>query len=148
YITFPNHPSFPGVYKRGVYAGTPVSASTYGVVRKQLMDSPAIPKPHEHYHGAQLIEVGHRFVAKVLSFGSPDDEVGDWIPLRAQSEFGPEFDALLTKEREITVQVPAGQNMRDPDGFLILPTVPQPASGEVARHPYTGELDPDGTLVP
>ncbi len=140
YITFPHNGAFPGIYDTAVYRGTSDSALNLGVVRKRLMDIPR--GPIEHHHGTELIEPGHRMVRSVTpgaTSGDPDT-FGPWIALRAIDQYEGVWDGRLVNSTEHLVSVVPGENMRDPDGFIIYPYVAQPASGEQARHEWTGEL--------
>ena len=143
YLTFPQNPSFPGVYKGGTYKGTAKDAQKYGVIRKRLIDSEEDPEPIEHFVGHQRIEIGHRFVAKVTPAPDPEAEdlIEPWVPLRPQGETTPEFDARLVNKLDRQVKVDPGSNMRDPDGFVISPAVAQPGPGEQARNVWSGELE-------
>lgn len=142
YITFPDNGAFPGVYDRQVYKGTANSALELGVTRKKLIDSAEDPQPIESYKDNQLIQEGHRFVAQVIpgATSTDPDTFGPWIALRAQDQYGGSFDGRLVNKTDHIVQVDAGANMKDPDGFVLNPQVAMPASGEQARHEWTGEL--------
>lgn len=142
YITFPDNGAFPGVYDREVYRGTAVSALKLGVVRKRLIDSVEDPQPIESYKDGQLIQEGHRFVCKVIPGATSvdPDTFGPWVAMRAQDQFGGSFNGRLVNKTDHEVKVAPGANMKDHDGFVIIPTVLQPASGEPARHSQTGEL--------
>ena len=110
---------------------------------------PGDPGEFMHYHpaGGVFIEEGWRMAQIVLhQTGGVADQWGPWLPQHAQGEPGgvgsgvsAQFAKVLAKTDQ-EVSVTPGQNMKDPDGGIIWPLVAQPASGEPARDPWTGEL--------
>ena len=143
-----NDSSFVGVFELDVLRDTAVSAGNLGVIRFRNREDAADDRFLSPT--GTWVEVGHRFLRAADGYDGNDYTVfGDWKPWRPQGE--PESDKqfyLIRGDQE--VQVDAGENMKDPDGGVILvdgSTVAQPAVGEQARDAWTGELvfEEDGT---
>ena len=143
-----------GVFEGGVYRGTPLDAATFGVERLRDRDTNA----ESHFHTLSGLWVGEgwrfgrRMTAQSELTGEPST-FEPWQPLHAQGEPEREWSKLLVKV-DFEVKAAPGVPMKDPDGFLIWlngGTEAQPASGEQARDPWTGELlwlDPPENTMP
>lgn len=150
-----------GMFEGDIYRGSSASAQTYGVQR--LKDKDSGLEKHLHTLSGQWIQDGWRFARKMTDqdplTGAPT-AWEEWKPLHGPGEPGAlngpvdrAYIKLMVKE-DFEAKSPAGANMKDPDGFLIWlngSTVTQPATGQQARDPWTGELlwlDPPTNTIP
>jgi hypothetical protein len=135
--------SDPGVFEGDTYKGNVNTATQFGVLR--LDDKDTGEEYHLHSASGRFIQEGWRFGRRMEdqdeTTGTPT-VFGEWRPLHAQGEPSREYTKLLVKEDK-EVQASPGNNMKDPDGFLIWyqgGTIAQPGTGEQKRGEWTGEL--------
>lgn len=141
------------IHEYETFRGTVASVARIGgkEIRSQEKTSPGPYGPEvERFVGpdGQTITVGAVYRRQVIETAPNVFTYGPWVFYGYQNEAKVKGLNALNPNR--VVQVAAGQAMKNPHGWLIyLPdgTQPlQPASGELARDEWTGELT--GELVP